>query len=135
MPCICRKVVGVHPAAGELAFDPLPALARAGGDELVGQLDRRRGDRGVDRGDAEVLLGALVDRLADALGDVGAQLLERVELGGLGGEVVVELGQDLFPHLLDLDREDGVLAGQLLGLVVLGEGDLDLALLARAGAG
>ncbi len=61
-------------------------------------------DRGVDRGDPEVLLGALADRLAEPLGDVGAQLLERVELGGLGGEVVVELGQDLLPHLLDLDR-------------------------------
>ncbi len=31
--------------------------------------------------------------------------------------------------------EDRVLAGQLLGLVVLGEGDLDLALVAGAGAG
>ncbi len=83
---------------------------------------RRRIDGGVDGGDPEVLLGALVDRFADALGDVGAQLVEGVELGGLGGEVVVELGQDLFPHLLDLDGEDRVLAGELLGLVVLGEG-------------
>ena len=61
-----------------------------------------------------------------------AQLLERVELGGVGGEVVVELGQELLPHLLDLDLEDGVFAGQVLGLIVLGEGDLDLALLAGA---
>ena len=72
------------------------------------------------------------DRLGELLADVGAQLLERVELGGLGGEVVVELGQDLLPHLLDLDREDRVFAGELLGLVVVGEGDLDLALLAGA---
>ena len=99
-------------------------------------ISTRRGvDGGVDGGDAEVLLGALVDRLADPFGDVGAQLLERLELRGLGGEVVVELGQDLLPHLFDLDGEDRVLAGQLLGLVVLGEGDLDLALFARFGAG
>ena len=94
----------------------------------------RLGRGGVDRGDAEVLLDALADRLGEALGDVRAQLLERVELRGLGGEVVVELGQDLLPHLLDLDREDGVFAGELLGLVVVGEGDLDLARLAAGSA-
>ena len=87
-------------------------------------------DGGVDRGDAEVLLGAAAERLADFLADVGAQLLQRVELGGVGGEVVVELGQDFLPHLFDLDFEDRVFAGQVLGLVVVGEGDLDLALLA-----
>ena len=58
-----------------------------------------------------------------------------VELGCLGGEIVVELGQDLFPHLLDLDREDGVFAGELLGLVVVGEGDLDLTGLATGCSG
>ncbi len=77
----------------------------------------------------------LPSAVADFLADVGAQLLERVELGGLGGEVVVELGQDFLPHLLDLDLEDRVFAGQVLGLVVVGEGDLDLALLAGLGAG
>ena len=95
---------------------------------------RRALDGGVDRRDPEVLLDPLADRLAEALLDVGAQLLEGVELGGFGGEVVVELGQDLFAHLLDLDREDRVFAGELLGLVVVGEGHLDLALVAGLGA-
>ena len=75
------------------------------------------------------------ERLADFLADVGAQLLEGVELGGVGGELVVELGQDFLPHLFHLDREDRVFAGQVLGLVVLGEGDLDLDLVAGLGAG
>ena len=129
-----QEGVRAHPAAGELPFDPLPALRRARRDEVVGQVDRRRGDRGVDGGDPEVLLGALVDRFADALGDVGAQLLEGVELGSLGGELVIQLGEDLFAHLFDVDREDGALAGQLLRLVILREGDLDLALLTAADA-
>ena len=54
-----------------------------------------------------------------------AKLVERVELRRLGGEVVVELGQVLLAHLLDRDREDRGLAGELLGLVIVGEGDLD----------
>ena len=58
--------------AGDLPFDPLPALRRARRDEVFGEIDPRRGDRGVYGGDPEVLLGALVDRFADALGDVGA---------------------------------------------------------------
>ena len=124
------------PRAGELAFDPLPAL-------------RRRGRSTSSSGSSIVASSAAastaatrkscsarcVDGLGEALGDVGAQLLEGVELGGLGGEIVVELGQDLLPHLLDLDREDRVFAGELLGLVVVGEADLDLARLAAAGAG
>ena len=90
---------------------------------------------GFDRGDPEVLLDPLLDRLGEPLGDVGTQLLDGLELRRLGGEVVVEIGQDLFPHLLDLDLEDGLLAGQLLGAVVLGEADLDLAALAGARPG
>ena len=43
-----------------------------------------------------------------------AKLVERVELGGVGGEVVVELGQLLLADLLDGDREVGRLAGQVL---------------------
>ena len=49
---------------------------------------------------------------ASALADVLAQLVERVE-AGLGGEVVVELGQLLGLDLLDRDRELGLLAGEL----------------------
>ena len=58
-----------------------------------------------------------------------------VELGGLEREVVVELGQSLLAHLAHLDLELRVLAGEVLGAVLLGEGDLDLALVAGAGAG
>ena len=101
---------------------------------VVGDLDRRVVDRGVDRGDPEVFLGAAVQRAADFLADVGAELLQRVELGGVGGEVVVELGEDFLPHLLHLHFEDGVFAGQFRFLVLVGEGDLDVDLVARGGA-
>ena len=101
----------------------------------VGDLDGRVVDRGVDRGDPEVFGRAAVQRRADFLADVGAQLLERLELGGVGGEVVVELRQDFLPHLLDLDFEDGVFAGQFrFARVLLGEGHFDVDLVARGGA-
>ena len=58
-----------------------------------------------------------------------------VELGCLGGEVVVEIGKDLLPDLLHRDREARVLAGKLLDPVVLGKGHLDLVLAAGLGAG
>ena len=60
----------------------------------------------------------------DALADLLAQLVERVVAAGLDGELVVQLGQPLLLDLLDLDRELGVLAGQVLGRVVVGEGDV-----------
>ena len=113
----------------------LPALLGAGGDDLLGSSTVGPVDGGIDRGDAEVLLDPLPHRLAELRADVGAQLLERVELGGLGGEVVAEVGQDLLAHLLDRDGEDGLPPGQVLRPVVLGEGDLDLALVAGAHAG
>ena len=43
-------------------------------------------------------------------------------------------GEDLLLDLVDGDGERRVLAGELLGPVVVGEGELDLALLARRGA-
>ena len=70
--------------------------------------------------------GALVGHL---LLDVGLQLLQRVELGHVLGELVVDGGQLLDLDLVDLDVEHHGLAGQLGG-VVLGEGDVDVLLLA-----
>ena len=84
---------------------------------------------GVEHGLAELGLDALLLALGEPLADVVAQLVERVE-AGLGGELVVELGQLLGLDLLDRDGELGLLAGQLLGAVVVGERDLDRALLA-----
>ena len=80
------------------------------------------------------LVDALLVELEHALGDVLAQLLERVEAGRVRGEVVVEVGQVLVLDVLDLDRELRVLAGDVLGAVVLGERRLDDALLAGDGA-
>ena len=87
------------------------------------------GDGGVDRGLAELGLDVARLRLGEALADVVAQLVERVE-ARLGGELVVEAGQLLGLDLLDRDRELGLLAREVLGAVVLGELDLDRALVA-----
>ena len=130
-----QEHVGVHPLLGELAFHPFPAFGRPRGDDVVGDVDGRVVHRGVDRCDAEVFLGTAVQRAADFLADVAAELLQRLELGRVGGEVVVEVRKDFFPHLFDRDLEDRVLAGQFLFLVVVREGDLDLDLVAGVGAG
>src|SRR3954454_7920569 len=114
---------------GERVDHLLPPLARARFDERVGDVDRGGGNGGVDRGLAElgVDLGGL--RLRQALANVRAQLVERVE-AGLGGEVVVEGRQLLGLDLLDRDGELGLPAGQLGRAVVIGEGDRDGALVA-----
>src|SRR5450759_2097247 len=62
--------------------------------------------------------------------DVGAQLLERVELADVDGEGVVEVGDDLALDLLHVDLERGRLTGELLGLVVLGKRHVEGGLLA-----
>ena len=85
---------------------------RAGLDQRLGHLDGRGADGGVDRGLAELGLDLALLRLGEALADVLAQLVERVE-AGLGGEVLVELGQLLGLDLLDRDRELGLLAGEV----------------------
>src|SRR6185503_1844018 len=55
--------------------------------------------------------------------------------GRVGGEVVVELGELLALDLLDRDLELGVAALELVSAVVVGERDLDGALVAGLGAG
>ena len=124
--------VGAHAPAGELPFDPAPPFHGAVGDKLFRQIDLCQIGGGVDRSDPEILLDPRVDDLGEFLADVRPQLLERVELRCLGGEIVVELGQDFLPDLFDVNLEDRVLAGELLGLIVVGEADLDLPRLARA---
>lgn len=56
----------------------------------------------------------------DAFTDGVLQLVESVVLADVLGKVVVQLGQLLVLDLMQLDLEDGVLAGQLLSLVLLG---------------
>ena len=71
---------------------------------------------------------------ADARLDLRAQLVQRVVAAGLDREVVVQLRQALLLDLLHLHGERGVLARELLGRVVVREGELDGALLARGRA-
>ena len=66
----------------------------------------------------------------NALADGILQLLEGVVLADVLGEIIVQLGQLLVLDLMQLDLEGGVLAGQLLSLILLGELDIDIKLLA-----
>ena len=104
-------------------------------DQRPGNVDRGLADGGLEHRLLELALDRLLLALAQARGDVLAQLGEAVEAGGLGGELVVELGQSLGLDLLDGHLELGAAAGELGGAVVIGEGDRDRALLAGAGAG
>ena len=83
---------------------------RARVNQLVGHLDLGLGDRRVDHGLLELALDRPLVGLAQALGDVLAQLGQRVEPGRLGGELVVELGQALRLDLVDRDVELRLLA-------------------------
>ena len=100
---------------------------RLGRDQLGRDVDRRVRRGGVDDVLAELALELLALDLGDLRGDLLAHLGERVEAARVGGEVVVQLGQLLLLDLLDLGLEDGLLAGEVLGAVVVGERDLDLA--------
>ena len=96
------------PWCDSVVRQPLPQLAGAGLDQSLGDLDRRVGHGGIERGLAELGLELAFVGLAQALADVLAQLVERVEAGGVRGEVVVEVGELLGLDLLDGDGERGV---------------------------
>ena len=80
-------------------------------------------------------LGGLVVLLhvLEALAAVGAQLLERVELGGELCELVVQPGQLTAGDLGDLDGDLGLLAGRRTALELGGEGGLATGLQALHG--
>src|SRR5712692_591161 len=78
---------------------------RAGFDQRPRNLDLRRFDELVERSASEGLVHLRFDLLADALLDVGTELVEGVELGGGARELVVELRQHLLLDLLH-DRLD-----------------------------
>ena len=57
-------------------------------------------------------------------------LFQRFKLADVGGEIVVKLGKLLVRDRVDLYVENGVLALQVFGVVLHGEGDGDVLLLA-----
>ncbi len=66
---------------------------------------------------AKSALGGLFAALHDASPDVLAQLLDRVELAALGGEIVIGRGKHPLLDLLDGYVKLGLLAGELFRLV------------------
>ena len=103
-------------------------------NQLVGHLDFGLCDRRLEHRLLELALERAGVDLLEALGDVLAQLRERVEAGSLGGEVIVDLGQVLGLDLVDRDLELRLLAGQLRHRIVVGERDRHRPLLAGARA-
>ena len=63
---------------------------------------------------------ALLRAAAQIFLQAEAQAGESLEVAGLGGEVVVGVGQDLLLDLLDIDGEDGGAAGDVLVVPVVG---------------
>ena len=66
---------------------------------------RESSDERVDRGGAECVVGLVLELLAHALFDVGAQLGDRVELARRARQVVVDGRQHLLLQLLQRDRD------------------------------
>ena len=100
----------------------LEQLVRAGVDQLLRKLDLGLVGGGLDHRLLELALDGVLVGVAQAAGDVLAQLVERVELRRLGGEVVVELGEALGLDLVHGDIEGRACAAEV-ARVVLGEGD------------
>ena len=104
-------------------------------DELVGHLDLGVRDGGVERGLAELGLDRALLGLARAARGCrrAARRACRSRRPRRRSRRRARAGR-LRLDLLDRDGELGLLAGEVLGAVVVGEGDVDRALLAGAGA-
>ena len=100
----------------------LPHLPGTGLDQRSGHLHLRVLDRGVERGGAELLLDPPLLGLQQAAADVRAQILERVE-ATVDRQVVVDLGKLPALDLLDSHLEGNVATGEILALIVGGEGE------------
>ena len=92
--------LGIEAAALERAQHRGQQLGGARLDERVGDLDVGRLDELVDRGGAEVGFELGLDRLAQARLDLGAELLEGLELARRSRKLVVERRQDRLLELL-----------------------------------
>src|SRR5262249_26437243 len=107
---------GVDAARLEAAGEPVQELAGARVDERPPRDEAGGADELVDRGGAEEPLQLVRHLTSQPLGDLAAELVERVELGGRAGEVVVERRQDALAHPLDDDvRLAAAAVGQLVG--------------------
>ena len=120
--------------AGQRVHRLVDDLVRSRVHELVRQLNRRLVGGGLQDGLLELALDRGLVGLPQPGGDVVAQLLQRVKAAGLGGELVIELGEQLGLDLRDGDLEDRVLLTEIVG-VALGEGHRHLAGVAGRGAG
>src|SRR2546423_11039436 len=127
--------LGVGAPRGQRTLETLPHLVGARVDELFRQLDPGRVGRGVHHGLAELRLDPALQGGTDPPPNLIAKLIKRLELRGLGGELVIESRQPLLSDLLDPHREAPLPARQALGLVVVREANVDRQLVPGRGAG
>ena len=108
--------------AAELVVHHLDLLV----DQDVREVERRVGDRVFDDPIGEAVPCPIERVPLEPLLDVGPQRLDVGEVAERPDEVLVEVGQDLLAQFAHVDREVGLLAGQLGLGVVVGEGDVEL---------
>ena len=102
----------VRPRSPTLLLELVVQAVRLAVDHGGRNVERGVLDGLVDGGGAELALRAGLGGGLEPLPHVGAQLVHGLELADVGGEGVVELGDDLLLDLLDLHREGGRLARQ-----------------------
>jgi hypothetical protein len=114
--------VGAHHA--QLLGEPVGPVVQLVVDHRLGQGNLDLVEVGLEDPGLQLAGPLRLGRALQALAQVGPELLQGVELAGLLGEVVVQLGQDLGLGLLDQDLEGDLAAGQLLA-GLLGQGGVE----------
>ena len=82
----------------------------------------------------EVLLSGLLTAGAQLLLQIGLQLIQGLKLRDVLGELIIQSGSLGLLDLVHLDLEHDRSTGQLSGSIILGEGDIDVLLLAGGSA-
>ena len=95
-------------------------------DQDVGELERRVRDRVFDDPVGELVACPVEGVALESLLDVRSQRVDVGKVTERPDEILVEIGQDLRAQLAQLDREMGLLAGELGLRVVVREGDVEL---------
>ena len=120
-------------AGRERALQPLPHLVSAGVDELVREVDRSPQPPPRRPPHRETRCRPWPRPPGRSGPGSPREAPRRVELGRVGDEVVVEVGEPLLANLLDRRPEAPLLSGQRVGLVVGRELDLHGHLVPRRG--
>ena len=114
LPGGAQVVLDGDAAGGQVLKQRADEVGDAVSDQSVGNIGLELFGKRVEHGGPVAHVDLALDRLAEPLVDVRAQLTERVELADRGRELVVELRQHPLLHVLHGDVERGRLPGQML---------------------